>query len=601
MSSTRDSWSRRSRAAAITLGTALVAAVGVVGPMGPAASAGVVHGKVLGPTKRVAYDGLVLRVPKDWAVHDLDADPSTCVRLDRPAVYLGTPGAAQDCPARLVGRAETISVRPADDEPIPTLSDSVPRTITPGTAPTLESSGAESGEATFGVSGTGLAISASFGSAPEVIEAVLETASYHGPVRETPSVVPFGSLLEGFATSTRIPSGGTGTRVVGRGFDTCAAPSVSTMDAWRRSSYETVGIYIGGVNRACPDGNLSARWTRTVAKQGWSMLPIYVGRQAPCAFQDDLGSIRSRNVGAQGRAAAEDAAKRARAFGLRRGSAIFFDMEGYNDTNSRCNKIVLTFLSAWTWRIHQLGYLSGVYSSASSGIKQLSRHYNSGTFARPDVIWTARWDGDGTVWDEPHVARSKWNYHQRVKQFRGPHNETHGGRTLNIDSNVVNAAVASPTFFHRVTATATLNARSGPSTAFRVAGSHSSGSKLKVVCQVAGQRIGSTRVWNRLADGTYVTNAYMRTGYDGFSPKISRCRYPYQVKTELRMRSGPSTKHAVQGVLSNGSLAWVRCQKRGQEVGNSRVWNKLKDGSWVADYYTMTPGRPGFTHAIPRC
>src|SRR5690606_24937438 len=126
------------------------------------------------------------------------------------------------------------------------------------------------------------------------------------------------------------------------------------------------------------------------------------------------------------------AAERAKYFGLRRGSTIFFDMEGYDDTNSSCNKIVLKFLSAWTWRLHQLGYLSGVYSSASSGIKQLSRHYDSTDYARPDVIWNARWDGDETVWDEPYVARSKWSYHQRVKQYRGPHDETHGGRTINI-------------------------------------------------------------------------------------------------------------------------------------------------------------------------
>src|SRR5438128_1984281 len=34
------------------------------------------------------------------------------------------------------------------------------------------------------------------------------------------------------------------------------------MSAWLASPYRAVGIYLGGSNRACPDGNLSASWIR---------------------------------------------------------------------------------------------------------------------------------------------------------------------------------------------------------------------------------------------------------------------------------------------------------------------------------------------------
>lgn len=602
MSVTRNSSPPRARrAVAIALGTGLVAALGVIAPFTPTATADSEGESPLAPTQKVAYEGLVFRVPEDWAVHDLDANPSTCVRLDQPAVYLGTPGADQDCPARLVGRTETLSVQLAEYEPIRTFATRTPSAIEPGTAPDPDALEGESGEVSFAVSGTGLAVTASYGGSPETVAAILETASYHGPARETATITPLEEDTQGFSTAPWLPAGSTARMFAGRGFDTCAAPSERTMNAWRSSSYEAVGIYIGGVNRACPDGNLSRGWVQRIAKQGWSMLPIYVGRQAPCAFQSDLGSIRKHNVGAQGRSAAEDAVKRAKRFGLRRGSTIYYDMEGYNDTNGSCNRIVLKFLSAWTWRIHQLGYLSGVYSSASSGIKQLSNHYNSGTYVRPDVIWTARWDGKGTVWGERYVSNSKWAVHQRVKQFRGPHNETHGGRTLNIDSNEVNAAMGSPAYVHRVTSSSSLNARSGPGTSHARVKSHAVGSTLDVVCQVAGQRIAGTTVWNRLIDGTYVTDAYVNTGYSGFSAKISRCRFAYPVREDLRMRAGPSTRHDARGVLPNGSLAWVVCQKRGQRVGSSVVWNKLMNGRWVADWYTRTPGGPSFTNSIPRC
>jgi hypothetical protein len=76
----------------------------------------------------VRYRGLELRVPIGWAVHDLDANPRTCLRVDVHAVYLGTPGPDQDCPAHLVGHTEAVVL-----QPIETASDMlVARATTPG-------------------------------------------------------------------------------------------------------------------------------------------------------------------------------------------------------------------------------------------------------------------------------------------------------------------------------------------------------------------------------------------------------------------------------------------------------------------------------------
>ena len=68
-----------------------------------------------------------------------------------------------------------------------------------------------------------------------------------------------------------------------QGFDTCAAPSTATMQTWWTSSpYTSVGIYIGGANRGCAEPNLTPPWVSTVIAQGWRLLPIWVGPQAPC-------------------------------------------------------------------------------------------------------------------------------------------------------------------------------------------------------------------------------------------------------------------------------------------------------------------------------
>ena len=61
----------------------------------------------------VSYRGHEFTVPASWQVVDLEKNPDACVRFDRHAVYLGTPGGRQDCPARLRGRTEALLIQPA--------------------------------------------------------------------------------------------------------------------------------------------------------------------------------------------------------------------------------------------------------------------------------------------------------------------------------------------------------------------------------------------------------------------------------------------------------------------------------------------------------
>jgi hypothetical protein len=65
-----------------------------------------------GAVQAVRYGGVEFNVPSDWPVYDLAADPSTCVRFDVHAVYLGHPGPDMDCPAAISGHAASILVEP---------------------------------------------------------------------------------------------------------------------------------------------------------------------------------------------------------------------------------------------------------------------------------------------------------------------------------------------------------------------------------------------------------------------------------------------------------------------------------------------------------
>jgi len=225
----------------------------------------------------------------------------------------------------------------------------------------------------------------------------------------------------------------------GYGFDTCTAPSLGSLDAWAVSPYRSVGIYIGGVNRACADGNLSTSWVATAVSMGWSLMPLYVGLQAPCVSQAKLQNISTNaaTAGSQGAAAAADAVSRASAFGLPSGSPIYFDMEGYETTDAACTKVVQAFVTGWVGVLHSQGFLAGVYGSAASTIRDIAA---LGSLLLDDA-WIANWNGVASVFGDPYVSDSVWTSHQRIHQYKGGHKETYAGVTLNIDSDYVDAAV----------------------------------------------------------------------------------------------------------------------------------------------------------------
>lgn len=239
----------------------------------------------------------------------------------------------------------------------------------------------------------------------------------------------------------------------GYGFDQCLAPTQKAMDAWLSNSpFLAVGIYISGNSRACrSQPNLTPAWVTTQLARGWHLLPITLGPQASCSsrypkYRDDptIDPTPDNNYArarAQGRREAEKAVAAARALGIVARSTLFYDLEAFDLGNTRCRESAIRFVHGWTNRLHELGYLSGFYSSAGSGIKMLDavRAKSSTTYAGlslPDRLWIARWDGRAdTAVSTEYLASTAWMPTSRVKQYQGGHNETWGGVTINIDRN----------------------------------------------------------------------------------------------------------------------------------------------------------------------
>jgi hypothetical protein len=91
------------RGAAVPAQEAAVPARGAAAPAREAAAPARTTAAGAG-TKRVAFAGYTIDVPAGWPVYRLARDPYRCVRYDQNAVYLGQPGANQQCPAHLAGR-----------------------------------------------------------------------------------------------------------------------------------------------------------------------------------------------------------------------------------------------------------------------------------------------------------------------------------------------------------------------------------------------------------------------------------------------------------------------------------------------------------------
>lgn len=71
-----------------------------------------------------------------------------------------------------------------------------------------------------------------------------------------------------------------------------------------------------------------------------------------------------------------------------------------------------------------------------------------------------------------------------------------------------------------------VNVRSGPGTSYRIVRVLSEGSRVSISCQRPGDSVsgpyGTTNIWDNIANGEYISDAYVKTGSDGYiAPRCS--------------------------------------------------------------------------------
>lgn len=474
-----------------------------------------------GGLRPVTYLGHTFRIPRGWPVIRLADHRQTCVRFNRNALYLGTPTPESECPARVVGVDDAVLVQPAS-------------------SPRVTRSAEDPAEHRITVTAPRIQVSAAYRDSPARILAILSSAglprpSISSPARMAARLRSAPRALPGSATSGR-----------GFGFDTCTAPSRRVMRAWRRHShYRAIGVYIGGSDRACAQPALSAAWLRREAAAGWHFIPLYVGPQV--AFRGEV-----RRPVRQARTSAQDAVVHARRLGIGRRSPIYYDMEAYPP---RRRKAALKFFSAWTKKLHALGYRSAIYSSSLSGIRDLGRNFRKGVYAMPNVVYDAWWNGAANTRD-PRIPARAWKHHQRVHQYAGNVHQSHGGFGLNIDKDFLDIHVRhrrSKTFRATRQASQAVATSSGAIDAFYTGTGHelrvvryrpgrgwSAPARLRkrVTSQPSAVALGRTvYVFYRMQDGHL---HYLKSRANGWSR-------PVELRTRRKVGSGPVAVSAENG------------------------------------------------------
>lgn len=394
---------------------------------------------------------------------------------------------------------------------------------------------------------------------------------------------------EAAATGPVYPPGAAVTQFSGLAFDTCEAPPVSTMEAWRTSEYHAVGIYLSGANRGCRQTQLTTEWVNKVTEMGWRLLPIDLGLQAPCRDNVAKAAIKPNQARTQGATEADHAVAAAQKLGLRPGSAIYEDVESYHLGDAACAKAVGQYLSGWSNGLHRHGYLAGMYGNLNSAIADAAARYVDPEYTRLDAIWAGHWDGTTTMTGWRAVPDNRWSGHQRAKQYSGNHYEKHGDITLKVDADALDAPVAT------VASTVPVGPRKAvahhaPDTNAGRAGTVSGGGLAKVVCRL---RSADDQLWDELVAGSWVVDSDLAVPT---ATALPGCAYPQSVVAPAGavLRIGPGFGHRAGGMLPLGALAWVSCRDAARPD-----WLRLPDLAWIAADNLGSGARA--TRALPIC
>jgi surface antigen len=175
---------------------------------------------------------------------------------------------------------------------------------------------------------------------------------------------------------------------------------------------------------------------------------------------------------------------------------------------------------SWDGAAASIGYV--VDSHATVGSVAVWHGGEGGAWWGGHVAYVMAVDNAGNATVEEYNWSNYLRYGQRTT--RAPRYIHFVGATIQTVSLPAPAAPAQPVG-HAYRTTDVVRQRSGPGTGYRTIGILPAGQRIMIVCQArSASVINGTGIWDRLSDGSYVTDYYTTTpAFNRLSPGLSAC------------------------------------------------------------------------------
>lgn len=174
----------------------------------------------------------------------------------------------------------------------------------------------------------------------------------------------------------------------------------------------------------------------------------------------------------------------------------------------------------WDAAAASIGYV--VDSHPTVGSVAVWHGGEDGAWSGGHVGYVMAVDGAGNATVEEYNWSNYLRYGQRTTQA---HRYIHFVATTTVRPISYTPPAPPKPAGHPFRTTEYVRERSGPSTTYRTRGILPPGAQIMIVCQVrSSSLVRGTGIWDRLSDGSYVTDYYTTTpAYNTFTPGIPHC------------------------------------------------------------------------------
>lgn len=142
-----------------------------------------------------------------------------------------------------------------------------------------------------------------------------------------------------------------------------------------------------------------------------------------------------------------------------------------------------------------------------------------------------------------------------------------------------------------------LRARSGPSLSAGVVRTLPEGAAIDITCQTTGDDVRGSRIWDRLSDGSYISDFYTTTPvYAAYSPGIPVCGASTPAPPK------PTPKPPVVQTREQKAITWANGQKNSVSyIGFcdrfvAQAYGKTNSGYWTASAHLAALALRGEMH-----